>query len=333
MKSQQLYMSTDKRDSSSLSPLFSVIISVHNDWLPLEKCLESLAQQSEAHGFEVVVVDDGSDHAPPDYIHESAYRYPLTIVRQAHAGIPTARNLGIQVSKGAILVFTDADCRLEPNCLARLGGAIASSRNGCFQLHLVGDCSGIVGQAEELRLSMLQNQMLQPGGCIRYLNTAGFAIRRERVNVERGLFDPAAFRAEDTLLLSNLMQNAELPLFVRTATVQHAIPLSFISCLKKDIRSGYLEAKTFLKIARMGVRVRVSQGERFRMLRSAWKASRHTRSAWFVLICRQLLRRTVALVWRLFHSSKLRLWFSLPEEVYCPGKIRFGLPNRKERPI
>ena len=48
--------------------------------------------------------------------------------------------------------------------------------------------------------------MLQPDGRIRYLNTAGFAIRRTAVNVEEGLFDPVAIRAEDTLLLANLMK-------------------------------------------------------------------------------------------------------------------------------
>lgn len=51
-----------------------------------------------------------------------------------------------------------------------------------------------MGRAEELRLRVFQEHMLLPDGRIRYLNTAGFAIRRARVKIEVGLFDPVALR-------------------------------------------------------------------------------------------------------------------------------------------
>ncbi|MGO9434929.1 MAG: hypothetical protein ACLP00_11665, partial [Terracidiphilus sp.] len=69
-----------------------------------------------------------------------------------------------------------------------------------------------------LRLTTFQSLMLQPDDRIRYLNTAGFAIRRARLGIETDVFDPVALRAEDTLLLANLMQVGELPLFVPEAS-------------------------------------------------------------------------------------------------------------------
>jgi hypothetical protein len=54
------------------------------------------------------------------------------------------------------------------------------------------------------------------------------------------IHDPAALRAEDTLLLANLTQEGELPLFVPDAIVEHSIPLSLIGCLRKDIRTVYV---------------------------------------------------------------------------------------------
>ncbi len=284
------------------APQFSLIVAVYNDWGPLEQCLRSLDQQTGRPEFEVIIVDDGSQEAAPESVRHRSGGYPLTIVRQSHAGIAAARNRGLRISRGSVLVFTDADCRFQTNCLAALGAAIVDfPQHNCFQLHLAGDCSNVVGRAEELRLTMLQNHTLQPDGCIRYLNTAGFAIRRPGVNIEVGLFDPVALRAEDTLLLVTLIQRGELPLFVADAIVQHAVSLSLIECFRKDVRAAWLEGRTYEIIAAKGVRVRMGQRERFGMLLSMWKTARQGsigRAAWFVLVARQCLQRIVTFAYR-----------------------------------
>jgi len=173
----------------------------------------------------------------------------------------------------------------------------------------------LVGRAEELRLQTIQNHRLQPNGCIRYLNTAGFAIRRSRVDTKRGIFDPAAVRAEDTLLLSDLTQAGELPLFVHDAIVQHATRLSLMATLSKSARSAYLEGRTYEIIASKGVRIRVSHRQRLRMLWSMWKTSgQHSigRAAWFVLVAKQALQRIISIA---YHASSLvRALLSRPRE-------------------
>jgi glycosyltransferase involved in cell wall biosynthesis len=289
---------------------FSVIIPVYNDWEPLDESLRSLSRQTDAPSFEVVIVDDGSAYEAPDSIRRWNQHFPLTIVRQPHTGIPGARNHGIQNAKGNVLVFTDADCRLQSNCLAALGSTLGKfPRHNYFQLHLSGDCSNVVGRAEELRLATLQKRMRQPDGCIRYLNTAGFAIRRERVDANTGLFDPAALRAEDTLLLADLVQSEELPFFVEEAIVQHSVLLSFEACIRKDVRSAWQQAKTDEIIAAKGIRVRMNHKERIGMLRLAWDASRNPsigRRAWFTLVTRQSVERFVSFCHRCFGIKRAR---------------------------
>ncbi len=284
------------------APFFSVVIPVYNDWKPLEQCLESLDRQENAPEFEVIIVDDGSAEKAPESIPKSAHGYALTVIEQAHAGIPAARNLGIRKATGAVLLFVDADCKLQTGCLAALHATIsASPQCDFFQLRLVGNCSTLVGKAEHLRLSTFQNYMLQPDGCIRYLNTAGFAIRREQANIEDGMFDPAALRAEDTLLLANLMQHGKLPLFVPGAIVEHSIPLSFVQCVRKDIRSVSLEERAYGIIAAKGVRIRLNHRERLRLLWSLWKAAGQNsigRAAWFVLVVRQGTQRMISLAYQ-----------------------------------
>jgi glycosyltransferase involved in cell wall biosynthesis len=283
---------------SSRAPLFSVVVAVYNDWAVVGGCLQSLARQTNAPGFEVIIVDDGSTEAAPESIRSSTYSYPLTLIQQPHTGIPVARNRGASASKGEVLLFVDADSRLQTNCLAALSATIdRSPQDACFQLRLVGNCSSLVGRAEELRLLIFQKHTLRPDGRIRYLNTAGFAIRRSRAHVETGVFDPVALRGEDTLLLANLMQAGELPLFVPDAIVEHFIPMSFLGCLRKDIRSAGLEAKAYDSIASKGVKIHVTQGERLRLLGSTWKAAGQSsigRSAWCALVVRQVFRRILS---------------------------------------
>ena len=292
----------DREPVSNTPPQFSIIIAAYDDWGPLDQCLGSLAQQGGAPSFEAIVVDDGSRETAPEFIQQWADHYPLTIVRQPHSGIPAARNHGVQISKGATLVFIDADCKFEANSLAALASAVTRfPQHGCFQLRIVGDRSRYVGRAEHLRLTTFQRHVLQADGRIRFLNTAGFAIRRSKVDIERGLFNLVALRGEDTLLLADLIQRGELPFYVPDATVQHVITLSLMGCLLKDVRSGYLEATAYDIIASEGIRIRTTQRERLSMMRSMWKASRENgigRLAWFVLMVRHSLHRAVSIACR-----------------------------------
>jgi glycosyltransferase involved in cell wall biosynthesis len=296
------------REDKNSIPTFSIVIAIHDDWMSLERCLHSLGRQQNAPNFEVIVVDDGSHQEAPPSVRNCG-SYPLTIIRQSHAGIPTARNAGIRASSGSVILFTDADCRMDENCLQMLNEVITHSpHHGAFQLRLVGDTSNTIGRAEELRLNALHEHLLQSSGRIRYLNTAGFAIRRSAVNVEQGLFDQRALRAEDTMLLAELIQKQQLPLFVSEAIVEHAIPLTLWECVAKDVRSACLETETFSRIASMGVRIRMSERERVGISRSAWLASRGERSAWFVLICRKIVRRIVGSLYAFWLRSHFSIF-------------------------
>jgi len=284
------------------APQFSIVIPVYDDWDALDGCLRSLDQQSSNRVFEVIIVDDGSRLPVPESIRQFGKRFPLTITRQPHAGIAAARNIGVHSSKGGVIVFTDADCRLDPTCLSRLDeNILRSPLHNYFQLRLSGDSSNLVGRAEELRLLAIQDRGLQPDGSIRYLNTSGFAVRRSAIGTETSLFDPSAQRSEDTLLLTKLLQKGELPLLVADAVVRHTVQMSLTQCIRKDLRVAWLEARTFERIAATGMRVRMKNRERFAMLQYMWQASRRPsigRMAWFVLATRQALQRAISVAYR-----------------------------------
>jgi glycosyltransferase involved in cell wall biosynthesis len=276
----------------------TIVIVAYNDWASLRYCLSSLQEQTNAAPFEVVVIDDGSDEPAPEFIRQYSDRLPLRILREPHRGIAASRNCGVLASRGDVVVFADADCKLKEDCLAMLMVAL----NGLpevdyFQLHLFGDHSNLVGRAEELRLRAIQRFGLRPDGRIRYLNTAGFAIRKRRIKPGQGIFDPESMRAEDTLLLCDLMDSGELPLFVPEAAVTHAIPLNVIECFQKDVRSAPLEARSFRIMAARGSHVRMSNQERWSMLKNMWRDADDSslgKAAWFVVVARQGLQRLLS---------------------------------------
>jgi len=90
-------------------PFVSVIVPVYGDEL-LPICLRSLISQDYPAGrYEVVVVfNDHDDHQPP--LTSDIVRYAY----QSKPGSYAARNLGIQLTKGDVLAFTDVDCVADP---------------------------------------------------------------------------------------------------------------------------------------------------------------------------------------------------------------------------
>tara|TARA_Y100001968_G_scaffold297784_1_gene307160 strand:+ start:3615 stop:4559 length:945 start_codon:yes stop_codon:yes gene_type:complete len=99
----------------------SVIIPTYNRRLILEKCLGALEKQyliSPIDGYEVIVVDDGSNDGTPHWLLTHANEYPhVQLLEQEHGGPAEARNKGILNSKGDLIVFIDSDLVVESDFL------------------------------------------------------------------------------------------------------------------------------------------------------------------------------------------------------------------------
>lgn len=92
------------------SPTISIVVPTHDRHERLSRLLRGLeAQTFPADDFEVVVVDDGS--LPPVRVSaESGLR--LRLLRNASSSGPAAaRNIGWRAATGALVAFTDDDCR------------------------------------------------------------------------------------------------------------------------------------------------------------------------------------------------------------------------------
>ena len=95
----------------------SVIIPVFNVEKYLDKCLESLVNQTLKE-IEIICVDDGSTDNSMQILkkYESEYSNVI-VVSQENAGAGAARNNGLRIAKGEYLSFLDSDDFFEVNML------------------------------------------------------------------------------------------------------------------------------------------------------------------------------------------------------------------------
>jgi len=96
--------SEDPMSASTVCPLVSIILPVHNDATTVALCISSLLGQDYSKK-ELIVVDDGSTDGSDLIVQGFDVRY----ARTAHRGRSHARNLGLAISVGSLIVFGEAD--------------------------------------------------------------------------------------------------------------------------------------------------------------------------------------------------------------------------------
>jgi len=97
-----------------MQPLVSVVIPTHNRLPMLCGAIESVLGQSYK-GFELIVVDDGSQDGTADHLRRYGPR--LRFFSQQRRGVAAARNLGVRCSRGRYLAFLDSDDLWRPKKL------------------------------------------------------------------------------------------------------------------------------------------------------------------------------------------------------------------------
>lgn len=95
-------------------PLLSVIIPVYKVENYLQRCLDSIINQTYKN-LEIILVDDGSPDNSGKICDEYAQKdRRIKVIHQKNKGLSGARNSGLKISKGEYLAFLDSDDWIEP---------------------------------------------------------------------------------------------------------------------------------------------------------------------------------------------------------------------------
>ena len=102
----------------------SVIVPVYNVEAYLERCVESILQQTYAH-FELILINDGSTDSSGQICDHLASQYEnIKVYHIENAGVSNARNMGIQLATGSWVTFIDSDDFVTQDYLATLVSAV-----------------------------------------------------------------------------------------------------------------------------------------------------------------------------------------------------------------
>ena len=137
----------------------SIIVPVYNVEEYLEKCLESIINQSLKE-IEIILVNDGSQDKSQEIIDNYKNKDErIKCIYQNNAGVSIARNAGLDIATGEYISFVDSDDTIDENMCSILYEKIVAEKSDIINCNYVkeyvdGKLSSPVIQFKELELNL-----------------------------------------------------------------------------------------------------------------------------------------------------------------------------------
>ena len=217
----------------NLPPLrLSIVIPVHDGGAHIRRCLEALASSTRPPD-EVIVVDDASS----DDSGDQARRRGARVVRLEgqSRGPAFARNRGVEIAQGDVLVFLDADVAVHPDTLAHVERYLTehpelSALFGSYDADP--PAHGLVSRYKNL----LHHYVHQHSSRRAFTFWTGCGAIRRDVFVSLGGFDESCLAIEDIELGARLRRAGHQAWLCPDVQVTHLKHWTFASLLRSDIR-------------------------------------------------------------------------------------------------
>jgi len=216
----------------------SVIVPVFNGGNKIERCTNALKRQRTERAFEIIIVDDGST----DGSLQKITGHNIRVFKQANQGPAAARNLGVEKSRGKIVLFTDADCAPLKNWIEEMVRPLMDSQisgvKGCYLTRQ----KKIVPRFVQLEYEAKYERMKRD----RYIDfidtySAGF-VKKDILTVGEYDTNFSTPSVEDQEFSFRMWEKGYRMVFNPNARVYHTHPDSIITYMKKKFRIGFWKA-------------------------------------------------------------------------------------------
>lgn len=97
--------------------LVSIIVPVYNVKEYLERCIQSVIEQTYVE-IEIILIDDGSNDGSEDICDRFAQQdVRIKVIHKENGGLSDARNKGLEVAHGKYVCFVDSDDFINPKMI------------------------------------------------------------------------------------------------------------------------------------------------------------------------------------------------------------------------
>jgi glycosyltransferase involved in cell wall biosynthesis len=207
----------------------------------LKETIETLFKQSlSKERFEIIIVDDGSGDGTSDMLNEIKNRtkHKLRTYRQENQLSGSARNLGIKVANGSIILSMDDDLTAHSDLLKyHLEFHHIYPETGSAVLGKVETGAGgvdLLTPNNRAITSMNTTEHGDPIVDVSYFTTQNVSLKKEFV-IKAGMFTPGLPRLDDMDLAFRLKERALKLIYCSKALAIHNQPLD---TLEKVVNSG-----------------------------------------------------------------------------------------------
>lgn len=223
-----------------MNPYVSIVIPAYNESDNILACINSLKSQNFPNdNYEIIVVDNNST----DNTREILKSLDVAHTIEYRKGPAAAKNAGIKLAKGEIIVFIDGDCVASNEWLDNMVAGFKDSKVGC----VAGEIR--IRTVKNQTLSALERYLIKKGHLSQKSNvkhhflpfaaTANVAYRREVIE-EIGLFDNNLIIGEDVDLSWRMQLFTEFKLkYVPKAIVFHPCQSSPRSLFRQKRQHAY----------------------------------------------------------------------------------------------
>lgn len=234
-----------------MDPTVSVVVPTHDRLSRLRQVLARLAAQDHTGPLEVVVVDDGSADGTSGYLRSGDTPLPIIACTQENRGPGAARNRGVEVATGELIVFIDDDVVPGPGLVR---AHVDAHRRHGHRTVVIGPMRNPPDHEmspwvrwEQAMLHKQYDAMEAGhyGATARQFFTGNASVRREHL-LAAGGFDPALWRGEDVELAYRLADAGLVFVYEPAAVGLHYAERSFQSWLA----TGYAYGRNDVAFAR-----------------------------------------------------------------------------------
>jgi glycosyltransferase involved in cell wall biosynthesis len=220
--------------------LISIIIPAYNAAKTVKSCLVAVQnQQLPPHiKCEIIVVNDASNDKTADIV---AAIGATIINHEKKRGAAAARNSGIAVAQGEIILFTDADCVPEANWVTEMLRP--------FTDPTVSGCKGIYASKQTKLVARFvqieyedKYDLLRKQPSIDFIDTYSAGYRTDILK-SCGGFDEHIYYVEDQELSFRLAAQGHKMVFQETAVVTHHHSHTLWHYFRKKVMIGYWKAQ------------------------------------------------------------------------------------------